>query len=180
MFSYLLEENVSLEYYFLLLWLLLTVNRLVYVYQSYILLFFNTSDRILGKHFSLSLLSIYFLCYLSHWALSSFEGGQSHPIYLVCLSRAHSWRLMNVYSIVLLEPSTLFPIVLTSVVSALRILRSIVGSRHALFHFFILPPMLCIDLSVIQRSNCCINDKSFPRSSVWRGEIFRMGNSLWC
>lgn len=107
-------------------------------------------------------------------------GGQSHPIYLVYPSRAHSWHLMNVYSIVLLEPSTLFPIVLTSVVIAFCILRPIVGSRHALFHFFILPPMLCIDLSVIQISNCCINDKGFPRSSVWRGKIFRKGNSLWC
>lgn len=34
---------------------------------------------------------------------------------------------------------------------------------------------LCIDLSVIQISNCCINDKGFPSGSVWRGEIFQEG-----
>lgn len=124
--------------------------------------------------FSFIAVNIFFVLFVSLGS-EFLWGGQSHSLYFVCPSRAHSWRLMNVYSIVLLEPSTLFRIVLTSVVNASCILRPIVGSRHALFHFFILPPMLCIDLSVIQISNCCINDKGFPRSSVWRGEIFQEG-----
>lgn len=168
---------MSLEFYFLCLWLLLTLNRLIYVYKNHILLFFNMSDHLIGKHF-LSYCYQYIFYAICLTGLRVPLRRQSYPIYFMSPSRAHSWCLMNVYSIVLLEPSILLPIVLTSVVSAFCILRPIVGSRLALFQF-LLPTTICIDLSVIQINNCFINDKGFPRSSVWRGEIFRKGISLW-